>query len=675
MAENYKQLNHSAEEIDEAILSEKTHVNDNVSHITSTEREKWNNGVATSKNLKTQVDDCEAQMDLLNQRLETMTSISNITITEDEKLTFYVNVENRIMDSGTTTGPASHYGFSSPITVSKVTDGSLLFHIPEGVIVQAWYYSGTGIGTKVAGPYNVSDGVYTMQTTSTTAQYVRFNMWNTDTSVTMTNAIAESCYTWSNPETIEAITNNAEVIDIRVGADGKTYTTAGEAVRTQLSRTYSKETATPAYMLGGYVASWNGTIKPLAGVYVTDYIPVRIGDRVTCTVDPIAIYAVYDKDLNYLYGLQDTQDKVNTTQTYLINNPNARYIRLSQSSTSKPITVDRVSVIDNEYETVTISRDDLTGFFANKFINPHNGRCTKGDTYYATDFIECDNVALIELYNYQSNANGAFYDENLNYVGPIRLADKDASAYSLVEQFTVPKNAKYMRITLEKADAATSTTKCVYYKRKTKEAVKPLEGKNYLSVGDSITWYDRKSYIDSTTLSGIECIGYQSYIILKLGCNHENCGYSGKTSEYMREQVLTKDFTEIDIVSIMTGMNDWAYSVTTEDYKQNIRDMIDHILTNNPLCKIVLLSPTFGYFSSQELQYSPRTYTEAMKEVALEYGLPFFDNMGNNGINKHNVLKYMADNRETTGNSIHPNIKGYNIIGNQLVEFFKQFIV
>lgn len=60
MAENYKQLNHSAEELDEAILSEKTHVNDSVSHITATERKNWNNAFDTSKNLQNQVDNLVA---------------------------------------------------------------------------------------------------------------------------------------------------------------------------------------------------------------------------------------------------------------------------------------------------------------------------------------------------------------------------------------------------------------------------------------------------------------------------------------------------------------------------------------------------------------------------------------------------------------------------------------
>lgn len=47
MAE-YKQLAHTAEEIDQAIEDEKTHSADTVSHITSLERETWNKKANTS---------------------------------------------------------------------------------------------------------------------------------------------------------------------------------------------------------------------------------------------------------------------------------------------------------------------------------------------------------------------------------------------------------------------------------------------------------------------------------------------------------------------------------------------------------------------------------------------------------------------------------------------------
>lgn len=483
-----------------------------------------------------------------------------------------------------------------------------------------------------------------------------------------------------------ATEGNTELLDIRVGADGKTYDTAGESVRTQiknLSTAHTTETVEggafgdgAGFLYGAFIHYQTGEISPLDTMFTTSFIPIGVGDSVTALVNPRSIFAVYDENLNYLYGYQASDDEDGTTQTYTITDPRAKYIRLSRHARTHTVTINRVSGYTNEIERFDLTRD-TTEYIDGRFIHHGNGKAKASTGFACTDFIDCSDIVRIEAYYYTSNTIGAFYDENLNYISGMKLSDKEATDVCLAEAFTVPENAKYVRFTFESESHSKANTQIVYFKKKSKEEVKPLAGKKYVSVGDSITWYDRNSFTANTTstYSGFECIGYQSYICLKLGCEHENCGYSGKTSAYMREQVLAKDFTDVDIVSIMTGMNDWGTSMDVETYKQNLRDMIDHILTNNPVCKVVMLSPTYGWYTSSSLGHSPRTYTEAMKEVALEYGLPFFDNMANNGINKHNYASFMCDDTSKVNYLIHPNLEAYNIIGNQITEFFKQHVI
>ena len=207
---------------------------------------------------------------------------------------------------------------------------------------------------------------------------------------------------------------------------------------------------------------------------------------------------------------------------------------------------------------------------------------------------------------------------------------------------------------------------------------KPFAGLKYAAIGDSITYYDEKPYIDKTNIPGKFCKGYQSYIADLLGVDKINLGYSGQNSNYMLSKILEIDFSDIGIVSIMTGMNDGGHGVPLETYKQNIRNMIDKIQTDNPFVKLFLLSPTFGKYNNTTGAYidgwTNDSYAEAMREVAIEYNLPFYDNYHLNGINKNNYLHYMADN-DAVSYRIHPNLQGYKIIGQQIANWMYSLLV
>ena len=291
---------------------------------------------------------------------------------------------------------------------------------------------------------------------------------------------------------------------------------------------------------------------------------------------------------------------------------------------------------------------------------------------------------------YLANAYGVFTFFHVNSTTSSISADKVIiGRFGSYSQYTAPSDGEFLftiaqgyEVICRVYDGIFVPDKKNYNYRdivKVSSKRKPYSGISYVAIGDSITYYDEKDYINTTDVAGTYCKGYQSYIAEKLGFSKINMGYSGANSNYMRTQVLATDFSNVEVASIMTGMNDGGQSVPIATYKQNIIDMLIHISEDNPYCRIFLLSPTYGYFDHPQGAYPTggvtRDYADAMKEVAFVYNIPFYDNMLYNGINYQNYFKYMADTISTTTYAIHPNAEGYKIIGTQIANWMSDLMV
>ena len=202
----------------------------------------------------------------------------------------------------------------------------------------------------------------------------------------------------------------------------------------------------------------------------------------------------------------------------------------------------------------------------------------------------------------------------------------------------------------------------------TNKKQKPFKGLKYYSFGDSITWYDGQLYGSDTKLSGRSCTGYQSYIADKYGFEHTNFGISGINANRMRTEILSKDFSDVFLVTIMIGTNDFRDRRSVEDYKQDLLYSIQHIMRQNKLCKIVLLSNIYGKIlspvgSDNYVGEIDDSFVNGMKEIASTYSLYFIDCYHNIGFNTFNIENYTVDTRL---HYLHPTNEAYRIIGNYI---------
>jgi lysophospholipase L1-like esterase len=227
---------------------------------------------------------------------------------------------------------------------------------------------------------------------------------------------------------------------------------------------------------------------------------------------------------------------------------------------------------------------------------------------------------------------------------------------------------------------------------------KKWKGLKYVSFGDSITWYNGKTFSTSHLESGQVAKGYQSYVVDELGCDLDNRGQSGwDMTQIYASQIAAYDFTGVHLTTITSGANDCRKGVpvgtlqdigstfNTSTYAGAMQAAIEKVIASNKATKIVLITPIRGWYSEYNTTNVPNTdptvvglmkaeYPDMVKAIGKLYGIPvvdFYYGLGWNDLNKN---YYLGDNPDVfTAYLLHPMNRGFQRMGELLVDALKKF--
>lgn len=394
-----------------------------------------------------------------------------------------------------------------------------------------------------------------------------------------------------------------------------------------------------------------------------------------------------------------------------------------------------------KYERTVISETNINfSTYDNKTISS-NGNLSDYTGYATSDYIDLTNVTGI--YRYGTTVKFgmtpyAYYDENKNLISRVpATGDAGGTDYEIVEyngkQVTwlpINENAKYMRIVWQKSRPYTyvvikQTTEISYdmpYITVKDCKILPLYGKTIVNFGDSIfgNFRDTNTSTDKSISKMIE---------EKTGAIVYNCGFGGcrmaTHSNYwdafsmhsiadsiasetwtVQENALvsgasalpayfvetvellkTIDFSEVDIITIGYGTNDYAGNVFVHGteasfaeewnyFKGALRYSIRTILNKYPHIKIVVISPCWRWFiadgvysyssdddnSKNTRNYKLTDYVDMCETVCKEYHIPYIDTYYSLGFNEFTHLEYFPASDGT-----HPNQNGRQLRADRII--------
>lgn len=145
------------------------------------------------------------------------------------------------------------------------------------------------------------------------------------------------------------------------------------------------------------------------------------------------------------------------------------------------------------------------------------------------------------------------------------------------------------------------------------------------------------------------------------------------------------DFTEVDVITLAYGTNDYLNNRTIDNSKSPLdnattlgalRYAIGRIQEYYPHVRIIVMSPPFCYtmspFNEQqtcdELNFGNGTlfdYAANYKQIAADYNVEFVDVLNDSGMNKNNIENYVVD-------GVHLSSTGKTLVAELLANQIKQ---
>lgn len=204
-----------------------------------------------------------------------------------------------------------------------------------------------------------------------------------------------------------------------------------------------------------------------------------------------------------------------------------------------------------------------------------------------------------------------------------------------------------------------------------KKTKSPLEGINWLTYGDSLV---AQQIWQSPAASLLDC----EKVFSGVGGSTIS-GPDGSTTAMCQTSRINALSTNVKIVTVLGGTNDWAQNVPigaigdsdpAASFYGGLNRLFLNLCTKYQTTPITICTIPYGEFLAFAVRgwangftnnagATPRDYSEAIRQCAKKWSIPVIDLESDCGINETNKTIYMLND----GNYIHPNTVGGGRMG------------
>ena len=213
-----------------------------------------------------------------------------------------------------------------------------------------------------------------------------------------------------------------------------------------------------------------------------------------------------------------------------------------------------------------------------------------------------------------------------------------------------------------------------------KEDVKELKNSGTSSgVSSGTVWYAVGDSITSGYLIGGATKTWVAHVMKYNGydaAKSRNLGVAGigfvredpTNAQVVQDIVNSNDFSNVDLVTVAVGINDWQNNCAIEDVKTAMVACFDKILSDNPYCKIFFITPFNKNRGSKETNWALgyeqngitlEDFVAGQISACTDYGIEVIDMTHNSVINRENLTRVLYDNT-------HPNETCHIALGREL---------
>ena len=499
---------------------------------------------------------------------------------------------------------------------------------------------------------------------------------------------------------------DAELIDIRVAADGIIYPTAGDAVRSQigdLNDAVGLElafTRVQGEVTEDYYINASGEITS-ANNWSVEVVNVAAGDIYKVTAKAYYeryYYAFYDENDDFISGQQSTEEgstvitdeiivapsgAVKLAVVYTKSEQSARMIYINNGVTSDIEEIrEENAQISKDIQTLSeaflpvyveiTTGEDTTDTYINQsgYVATANGWTTTAFdvTEYNSYGISAEAFANDETKNYYF----AFYDENDTFLSGLK-----AESSGFIEKYHANAPAGAVKLVITSKTINPDIRKA--YLQTGYEAGGVWKNKKWTVVGDSLTEVNRRA-----------TKRYYNYVSDKTGITVYNMGVSG--TGYMREKENNRAFfqrisnvpTDSDVITIFGSFNDLslisnigtATDTGTDTIGGCINTTLDNLFSVLPLANIGIVTPTPWQNSTpMDPTNSANRYVSLLIEICKLRGIPCLDLFHCSQLRpweaSYRELCYSHDD----GAGTHPDENGHKIIAPEFEAFLDRLLL